>query len=55
MWSITAKVVFDELAIEAGVAPLEFLSILKLPARKISGEKFIKTGYQFQFTDYVFK
>jgi nucleoside-diphosphate-sugar epimerase len=51
----TNKVLFDKLAAEAGVAPLEFLGFLKLPARKISELKLIKTGYQFQFTNYDFK
>jgi len=51
----TNKVLFDKLAAEAGVAPLEFLGFLKLPARKISGGKFISTGYQFQFTDYNYQ
>ena len=51
----TNKVLFDKLAAEAGVAPLEFIGFLKLPARKISGEKFISTGYQFQFTDYNYQ
>lgn len=51
----TNKVLFDLLAAEAGVEPLEFLGFLKLPARKISGEKFVKTGFVFEKTDYVFK
>jgi nucleoside-diphosphate-sugar epimerase len=51
----TNKELFDRLADEAGVGHLEFLGFLKLPARKISGKKFIRTGYQFQFTDYNFK
>ena len=51
----TNKVLFDKLAAEAGVAPLEFLGFLKLPARKISGGRFISTGYQFQFTDYNYQ
>ena len=51
----TNKVLFDRLAAEAGVEPLEFLGFLKLPARKISGEKFVKTGFAFEKTDYDFK
>jgi nucleoside-diphosphate-sugar epimerase len=51
----TNKVLFDKLADEAGVGHLEYLNILKLPARKISGEKFIGSGFVFEKTDYVFK
>jgi nucleoside-diphosphate-sugar epimerase len=51
----TNKALFDKLADEAGVGHLEFLGFLKLPARKISGEKFIKTGFIFEQTDYIFK
>jgi len=51
----TNKVLFDKLADEAGVGHLEFLGFLKLPARKISGEKFVNTGFTFEQTDYDFK
>lgn len=51
----TNKVLFDKMADEAGVGHLEFLGFLKLPERKISAEKLLKTGFGFEKTDYDFK
>ena len=51
----TNQAVFDRLADEAGVPHLEYTGRIRLPARKISAQKFLDTGFVFQHTDYVFR
>ncbi len=51
----TNQEVFDRLADRAGIPHLTYANRIKLPARKISAEKLVKTGFWFEFTDYVFE